>query len=808
MLARSPVAEAVIFRVGLAAAGGLFLCLAPAAARIQSALPLNVIVAISLGGAGLFMLVSAGLNQPHRSLRWLILGAYVCEVFVQAFVWAQTSRLPDLIVADSGLYTELGGELIRRGQNPYTWDYGGVYDLYRTRQDAATPRLNGAPESNYPYPALPFLLAAPFQAVGLPGVFSLSIIAHAALLALIFLAAPRQWQPVILMPALVSIGSAGFDFTSLTLIGNLDIVWALALAGMAAAWRRPIARAILFGVAASLKQGPALLAPFLLIRLWRDEDKSLEHTVRFILVSAATFLLFNGPFILWNPAAWFEGCTEPLRDALIILSQGGLSTLSQIGVVYLPKSFFLLATLTAFSLAIFIYWRHYDSLREAFWILPGAIMWFSFRSLVPYWLYWAFPMIVSAARGDGFDLPARTTQAVTTKPSWKPTLAALLGALAALSALGAVMASPVAPVQIKLRLPMLASDGRVERLTLEVANLSRETLTPRFAIQSARSVANPLPWYIEAGPRSLHPGQSAVYNISNHRADRAFFAQEAVQIVVTDAGGDYALRAVLTVEPDRAYLWPDAIPNADYRIWNMSQTAPIFWSLFGSGLALPVSEGGRDGVRLSLESAPDAPRRMALANTILFPPKPFGIWLYPPADDPEVAYGIEILDGEHRLWVLFGPQAYAGPAEEGLSVIHRAAPAGEWSYHEIDLRAVYAEAGQPLPPLRRVSYRGMSLDAQEIELRLLFIAGESPINEAIFGPLAQKDYRVPPPALMAETLDDPAAYYARLGEAYERERNYQRALEAYRRALDFAPGRADLLEGVERVKQQITEEGR
>jgi cytochrome c-type biogenesis protein CcmH/NrfG len=61
---------------------------------------------------------------------------------------------------------------------------------------------------------------------------------------------------------------------------------------------------------------------------------------------------------------------------------------------------------------------------------------------------------------------------------------------------------------------------------------------------------------------------------------------------------------------------------------------------------------------------------------------------------------------------------------------------------------------------------------------------------------------------MADTLNDPAGYYQRLGLAYEEQRNAARALEAYRRALDFAPGDAEILASIDRIKERIAGEVR
>ena len=259
----------------------------------------------------------------------------------------------------------------------------------------------------------------------------------------------------------------------------------------------------------------------------------------------------------------------------MIFSQGGLSTLTQNGVLYLPKTFFMIASLIAFGVLLLAYWRHHDQMREAMWILPGIVMWLSYRSLFSYWVCWAFPMVMATV-----NQPAARQEAESHPVSWKPTLSIAIGAAVLMVVMGAVIATPSGRIQMRLQLPMLASQGGIDKLVVDVTNLGRHELTPRFSIQSQTTYGNPLPWYVEQGPFVLPAGATATYTIASSRADRTFFGIEPVQLVATDAGGDYSLRGVLTIEPDPAFMWPDLILNADYRTWNEAQHMPAYWQPF------------------------------------------------------------------------------------------------------------------------------------------------------------------------------------------------------------------------------------
>jgi hypothetical protein len=274
-------------------------------------------------------------------------------------------------------------------------------------------------------------------------------------------------------------------------------------------------------------------------------------------------------------------------------------------------------------------------------------------------------------------------------------------------------------------------------------------------------------------------------------------------LVVTDAGGDYALRGVLAIDPDKTFLWPDAIANPNYRVWDENSMTPLFWSLDGQGSIEPIFLKGIDGIRLTLASESHTARRMALATTVLLPETPFGIWVYPPANDPQITYGLEIIGDDHRVWMLFGPQGYNGPADQGVFVINHTAPSATWSYEPIDIPAAFAAAGWPVPSMRPSLVGGAFMDSRQIELRLLFMSEDPVTRTAVFGPIEQSEYRVPPQALMAEAFDDPAGYYVRLAEAYLGQRNMPLALEAYQRALEFAPADPNIAASIALLKQRI-----
>jgi hypothetical protein len=102
------------------------------------------------------------------------------------------------------------------------------------------------------------------------------------------------------------------------------------------------------------------------------------------------------------------------------------------------------------------------------------------------------------------------------------------------------------------------------------------------------------------------------------------------------------------------------------------------------------------------------------------------------------AYGLEFHDGDHRLWVLFGP---SDPGEGLLGRDHhyvrRRVPAGSWSEQVVNLRSIYAGLGWPLPPLKRTVRGNVELLTRGTSLTLFVAARDRPrsaVLTARFGP--------------------------------------------------------------------------
>jgi len=791
----------IILRLGLVAAGLLLFNIGGdlwGQSTLAASLLPGLLLSFAAWGLGSVLFVLALLTTLNTRWAWLVLIACLLTQAAYAYLaWLNDTPLTTGHT-DNEMIAEYAAQALWHGQNPYHWNYADITRVYRDRGSQVTPWLDGAGQSRLTYPALSTLMLAALSPFGVgPRVMSVGF--HLLTLMLVFIAAPTALRPLALLPLFIK----PFPFFSPN--GIQDIAWSAALVGMILLWRRPMWRAVLFGLACAFRQQPWFVAPFLLIHLWHESGRSKNQVsrsrkarnlvfgriVQFAAISLGVFLALNLPFMLWDFRAWALGVFEPLYAQFNVYSQG-IAILSQLGLVLLPREFFTLLQASALGLMLFIHWRHPQRIGQAFWIFPGLFFWFYYRGLINYWLYWLPPLLVALSQRaftptSDVDSPAR----------WRQTANVVTIGVAANLFVAAAFTWLAPVIEVNLFLPIetvYTHQPIVARFKVQVVNHSADILRPRFAVQGD-SGTQPLPWKIEEGPESLAAGMAADYVINARSTGRTFPAGRGGLLVVADAGGDYRLRATLPIPPDPSFIHPDHIANPQFRFWASGTNAPEGWQLRfsegASGLALPrlFDDGPALNVTAQSESGPVEAR---VTQTITFPSGLFTVRVRPPdfrnlkrTFQPHDfgsldAYGLEFTDGAHTLQILFGNAEGREIVDELHVNVHQRTPLNEWSQQTVDLPRLYAELGWELPPFSFRKRGGVIYSARQVELSLLLIDSSNTLS-GWFGPIEQGVAYDP----VAEALAHPGDYYLALGDDYCRQRNYDLAEGAYRRVRDY-----------------------
>lgn len=772
--------------------------------------PASLALSVAAWFFGMTCFVLAMVTRVPARAQWLILAGLVGALWGLAYIERLNDSPLTISHTDNEMISEYASEALKRANNPYTWNFTDHARVYRDRGLQVTTFLNGSVQNRVTYPALPTLTLIAFGALGLGGARDVSLVFLTLMLVLLFAGTPRRLRPVILLPLFVA-----KSFNLITLHGGQDIVWSALLVAMVLAWKRPTLRAVLFGLACAYRQQPWLAAPFLLIYLWNEpvdpeqtnarrplttmreilqhprlalNDPRLRGILYFTALSGGVFLLVNLPFMLWDLRAWVLGVFEPIYAAFNVYSQG-LGALSQHNLAPFPRTFYTGLQFSALTLMLWIHLRHPRVVGQAFWVFPGIFFFFFYRGLTNYWIYWIPPLLIAVVRHRWHDL------ALTERNSrWYRTLIMVAIALIVNLLYGIFLLQRQPEITISLLYPLETYDERnIARLALTVTNTTDESLRPRFAVQF--DGMQPLPWEIEAGPERLKPGESGEYIIRTFSRSRTFSIARGAQVVVTDASNDYRLRTVIDIPGDPTFNSPDRILNPSFTLWSPSQASPAAWSWSASegDIIRPRFDmiDGRSSLVLSVQRGD-----WRLSQTVTFPDT-FSIWVRPTdlANAPlEAPYGLEIDDGQHRLWVLFGDQAGISQTDENFGIVYMPAPVDQWSRQTINPPEYYARFGWELPDYTLRNRQGIEFAARQVTLSLL-VSGTQ-VSQA-FGAIEQAADFASPQALVADAIEHPDDYYVNMGNEYCRQRNYDLATIAFQQALQYNPANAHAQQGLE-----------
>lgn len=395
--------ESFVLRAGLMGSGASLLSVAWAAwAQGQITAHHEVVFMVVAMYAMAFVLLGLAAAPPHvgQRVRWLIPAGSVVGLVIFAYVRIEIS-LPTY-QTDNAVFSHVAAEQLLNGRNPYTINdpelIGDSAERFGLQTTFLTHTTDAEPLDNLmSWPAGSILPFAPFLKLGGTDVRWVVVAFEIAVLALLWLAAPSVLKPLSVLPFLVD-PDLYLQFTG---GGVMDFLWVAPMLGAAIALynRQFWWSALLFGLAAGTKQQPWILAPFLLVYVaqadeqWTPGERA-RQALAYAVVAGMGFLALNGPFIAWGPQEWLDGTLIPFSRQLVPFGSG-LSMLTQTGILDLGKTFYTAATFGVWGLLLLAYAVHFRTLKHALWIMPAIIMWFGYRGLQNYFIYWTPVLIVA-----------------------------------------------------------------------------------------------------------------------------------------------------------------------------------------------------------------------------------------------------------------------------------------------------------------------------------------------------------------------------------------------------------------------------
>jgi uncharacterized membrane protein len=269
-------------------------------------------------------------------------------------------------------------ELFLAGQDPYaTFDLPQALARFGLDPQLATHLENGSVVHTYNYPAMSFLVIAPFVALGVDDVRWVYLV-EVLLIAAISV---QQLRPAWRSMALATVIGSEI-VTRQWILAGIDPSWALFTLGAWLVRRHRWWSSILLGLAVGARHPAWFVAPFFVLAIL--ERFGRREAIRTAAIALAVAVAVNLPFVIGAPDRAIGGILAPMFAPLV--SDGvGLMRYGADGVVPLfPRTVYTALSLVALAGLLVLLWRRPRDLAGAPLAWPFLPLYFAWRSLQNY----------------------------------------------------------------------------------------------------------------------------------------------------------------------------------------------------------------------------------------------------------------------------------------------------------------------------------------------------------------------------------------------------------------------------------------
>ena len=309
---------------------------------------------------------------------------------------------------DSVAVVHRAAQIVVAGHDPYQ-DLDVVESLRHFGLDPtlATHLEDGTDVTTYNYPALSFLVPAPFVALGLRDIRFIYLIELVILTLLLVREARLPWRPLV---TAAIVGNS--VIMRQNVLAGVDPLWAiltlLAFVFVARRWSSPI----LFGLACATRQPAWFFVPFYLIAVWKRDGR--REALRRGAIAIVAGAIPNLPFFVASPGAFLGGVLMPTLGPLEPYGVGLVRFAIDGEIPLFTRGVYGALSITALAVLVVVFWRWWRRLPGGAVVFPSVVLWFAWRSLQN---YFSFAGVFALAGGE-----AIVADDVPTEPVASPTL--------------------------------------------------------------------------------------------------------------------------------------------------------------------------------------------------------------------------------------------------------------------------------------------------------------------------------------------------------------------------------------------------
>jgi len=289
---------------------------------------------------------------------------------------------------DAVTVPHVAAQQLLAGHDPYTtFDLPAALAQFGINPELVTHYEDGTVLRSLNYPALNFLLVTPFIALGATDIRWIYL---AEIIALVFILLRKvriPWRP------LVSAGVVGNTvIVRQNILAGVDPTWwallTIAWVFVDSRWLSPIA----VGLAMASRQPAWFAAPFYIVGIWKRNGR--QEAARRAAIVAVAALVPNLPFMIDNPAAFFDGVGAPMLGALAPYGVGFVRLGLDGAFPLLPRAAYGALSAVSFVTLLAILWRFWRRVPIGALIFPFVPLYLAWRSLQNY--FGSIPLLAMA----------------------------------------------------------------------------------------------------------------------------------------------------------------------------------------------------------------------------------------------------------------------------------------------------------------------------------------------------------------------------------------------------------------------------